>query len=421
MSERIAVIIPCYNHAAYIGAAIESVLAQSRRADRILVIDDGSKDGSEKVVMQYLPHGVEMWGRENRGAHCTLNELVRQAAKDCEFVQILNSDDRLLPDRLEFCLQKANQFAAKSVFATGLQVIDGAGQIMPPDAPRARWFHGAWSLGQQDGITLQEWLGQANFVATTTNVFARTEYLLGNPFRPYRYNHDYFFLATAALENQLSVDPAVHVEYRVHGSNTIATKPAPLMREMLRLHLDLYRTHAAALRERPSMRHRFFDFVRGSCSSISSLHEGMLQVALAQLITSQSDEQIELLCAGLNGPEFEVFPNHTLAGAYDGKNNLNAGVVLGKRLETLKEEMVRVKLDRDSLEKIARCRQKLLKCPWVRFGLFLGIGRPLTANMGKNVTEKLLYLSTTCRNHWWLRLGAKLRFPLSRELREGDY
>jgi glycosyltransferase involved in cell wall biosynthesis len=421
MSERIAVIIPCYNHAAYIGAAIESVLAQTRKADRILVIDDGSKDASEKVVMQYLPQGVELRSRENQGAHYTLNELVRQAAKDCDFVQILNSDDRLLPDRLASCLQKANQFAAKSVFATGLRVIDGQGEVMPQDAPRARWFHGAWSIGQQDGITLSEWLGQANFIATTTNVFARTEYLLENPFRPYRFNHDYFFLATAVLENQLYVDDAVHIEYRVHGNNTIATKPAPLIKEMLRLHLDLYRTHAAALRERPFMRNRFFDFIRGSSSSISSLHAGMLQVVLAQLIAGQSEEQIEQVCAALTGPEFDVFPNHILAGAFDGKNNLNAGFVLGKRLESLREELGRVKLDRDSLDRISRCRQKLLRCPWVRLGLLLGIGKPFTSNMGKTVPEKLLYLSTACRTHWWLRLGAKLRFPLARELREGVY
>lgn len=42
--SRIAVIIPVYNHAKFVGEAIESVLAQTRQADRILVIDDGSKD-----------------------------------------------------------------------------------------------------------------------------------------------------------------------------------------------------------------------------------------------------------------------------------------------------------------------------------------------------------------------------------------
>lgn len=421
MPERIAVIIPCYNHASFVGEAIESVLAQTRKADRILVIDDGSKDDSEKVLMQYIPKGVEIRGRENMGAHYTLNELVKQAAKDCDFVQILNSDDRLMPDRLEFCLQMAQQQPGKSVFASGLRVIGAEGQLMPVDAPRARWFHGAWSLGQQEGISLAEWLGQANFVATTTNIFAKASYLLDNPFRPYRYNHDYFFLATAVLENQLAVDPEVHVEYRVHGSNTISTRPAPLIREMLRLHLDLYHEHAETLRTQPSLRGRFYDFVRGSWNSISSMHAGMLQVALAQLMKDRTEEEIEDLCLNLSGPEFEVFPNHVLAGAFDGKNNLSANAVLGKRLEVLKTDLAQTKVERECLDKINRCRQKLLKCPWVRLGMFLGVARPLAGNLGKTAVEKHLFLSTTCQNHWWLKLGALLGFRTARELREGNF
>ena len=119
--------------------------------------------------------------------------------------------------------------------------------MLPEDAPRSRWFHGAWKLGGHDGIGMAEWLGQANFVATTSNILARTAYLRANPFRPYRFNHDYFFLVTAMLENQLQVCPEVLLEYRVHGSNTISTRPEPLMHEMLRMHLDLYRHQAPRL------------------------------------------------------------------------------------------------------------------------------------------------------------------------------
>lgn len=421
MSERIAVIIPCYNHSAYVGQAIESVLNQTHRAARILVIDDGSKDESMQVLNRYVPQGVEVWGRENRGAHNTLNELVGIAAKDCEYVQILNSDDRLLSDRLAFCLRQVRQATDKSVFASGLRVIDGKGEIMPEDSPRARWFHGAWSIGKQDGISLAEWLGQANFVATTTNVFARTSYLLANPFRPYRFNHDYFFLATAVLENQLSVDPEVQVEYRVHGSNTIATKPAPLIREMLRLNLDLYRKHATALLDNAQMRERFYDFVQGSANSISSLHSGLLHVALAQLIQGADEAQIETLCATLDGAEFDTFPNRALAAAYDGKNPLNSGVVLGKRLDSLKEQLTKAKSERESLEKLSRCRQKLLRSAWVRWGLLLGFAKPLLANQGKTPADKLHHLQQTCRSHWWMRLGVKLGSPFVRELAEGEF
>ena len=55
---RIAVIIPVYNHARYVGAALESVLAQTVKPWRILCIDDGSSDDSLAVCKRYTSQGV---------------------------------------------------------------------------------------------------------------------------------------------------------------------------------------------------------------------------------------------------------------------------------------------------------------------------------------------------------------------------
>ena len=420
MPDRIAVVIPCYNHAQYIGPALDSVLAQTRKPNRILVIDDGSKDRSPEVLELYRSKGVEVQCRENRGAHNTINELVELAARDCEWVAILNSDDRYLPTRLEKCLELASQQPGKSVFATGLQVIDGEGVMMAEDAPRSRWFHGAWSLGEQEGISIAGWLGQANFIATTSNVFARASYLKTYPFRPYRFNHDYFFLATAALENQIAICREVLVEYRVHGSNTIATRPEPLIREMLRLHLDLYKRHAAALIAHPDMRQRFYDFTRYAWESISSFHAGALQVLLAQMAAVQSDEDLEALTANFEGPELAEFPNRLLAGAFDGKTSLGSGAVLSKRLAEAKASYDEAKKDRDALEKLSRFRQKMLRSRWVRLGLIMGLAHPLVSNRGKKPHEKMLWLCDACQGNWWLKLGEKLGSRSAEQLRRGE-
>src|SRR6267143_855444 len=52
----VSVIIPVYNGQRYIGAALESVLAQTYRPVEILVIDDGSTDRSAAVLEAYSPH-----------------------------------------------------------------------------------------------------------------------------------------------------------------------------------------------------------------------------------------------------------------------------------------------------------------------------------------------------------------------------
>lgn len=419
MPERVAVIIPCYNHARYVGEALESVLAQTRKPDRVIVIDDGSKDDSVQVLRAFETRGVEVGAWENRGAHNTINELIERAAQDCDFVSILNSDDRYLPDRIAKCLEAARAHAGKSVFSTKLRVIDGEGAVMPEDAPRSRWFHGAWALGQQEGMELPEWLGQANFIATTSNIFARAAYLRANPMRDYRFIHDYFFLTTAALEQQIALVPEVLMEYRVHGSNTIATRPEPLIREMARQQLDLYRHHAESLRTQPEFRRRFYSYVRGTWSSISSLHSGLVQVALAQLATRAGDSDLEQIMAALQGPEFDEFPNKTLAAAHD-SSGMPSGDVLSRRVEALKAKLEDEKKDNEALEKLARFRQKLLASKWVRLGLLLGLCQSLVSNRGKKPHEKVLWLRETAESHWWLKLGEKLGSKSCRELRRGE-
>jgi len=419
MPERVAIVIPCYNHARFVGEALESALGQTRKPDRVIAIDDGSKDGSLEILHSFNGRGVEVHAQENQGAHAAINRLVELAATDCEWVAILNSDDRYLPPRIELALEAARQRPGQAVVATRLRVIGTDGEVLPDDAPRSRWFHGAWKLGGHDGIGLAEWLGQANFVATSSNILARTAYLQANPFRPYRFNHDYFFLATAMLENQLQVCPEVLLEYRVHGSNTISTRPEPLMREMLRMHLDLYRQQGPRLVASPELRKRFYAFARSSWDNISSFHAGLFQVALAQLAAKYSEEEIAALANGIQAPEFDEFPNKVLAGALGGETSITTVASLGRRLEELGAEQEQLKGEREALDRLSRYRHKMLRSRWVRLGLMLNACHALVSNRGKKPVEKLLWLRDTCSTNIWLRIGEKLGSQGAYDLRRG--
>ena len=102
MSLRVAVVIPLYNHAAYIGSAIRSALDQTRPPDSVIIVDDGSSDGSVEAARQVHDPRIRLETGPNRGAHLALRRAI-ELAEGHDLVAVLNSDDRFLPGRLARC------------------------------------------------------------------------------------------------------------------------------------------------------------------------------------------------------------------------------------------------------------------------------------------------------------------------------
>jgi hypothetical protein len=199
------------------------------------------------------------------------------------------------------------------------------------------------------------------------------------------------------------------MQYRVHGSNTITTRPEPLIREMLRMHLDLYHHYAAELKASPIMRQRFYEYSHALWENMSSGHAGMLQVMLAQLAQSATPDQLEALAASLPGPEFEVAPNRTLAGAYDGQEPLSAAV-LSRKIDQLRLEQDQLKTDRAALDGLSlACAPNSAPSRWVALGRRAG-GRQVAHPQRRQQShaEKLAKLQQHCAHSRWLQLGARL-------------
>ena len=99
----VSVILTCFNRARYIGEAIESVLNQLVPADEIMVVDDGSTDGSQDVVRGYADRGVQLIEQPNRGPSAARNTGIKAARS--EYVLPVDSDDMLLPHCIETLTQ----------------------------------------------------------------------------------------------------------------------------------------------------------------------------------------------------------------------------------------------------------------------------------------------------------------------------
>jgi hypothetical protein len=97
MSQLISILIPCYNAERWIAQAIESALAQTYQPIEIVVVDDGSTDGSLDIIRRFGSH-IRWETGPNRGGNAARNRLLELAR--AQWVQYLDADDYLLPDKL---------------------------------------------------------------------------------------------------------------------------------------------------------------------------------------------------------------------------------------------------------------------------------------------------------------------------------
>ena len=99
MSEgvSVSVVVPTYNRAALLGECLDSLLNQDRRPEEILVVDDGSSDGTPDVVRS-KDGPVRYLRQENAGKAAALNRAL--AAVSGEAVWIVDDDDLAPPDAL---------------------------------------------------------------------------------------------------------------------------------------------------------------------------------------------------------------------------------------------------------------------------------------------------------------------------------
>lgn len=128
MAGTVSVVIPCYNGAAFLGEAIRSALDQSPAPLEVIVVDDGSTDGSAAIARAFSE--VEVIEQPNAGVSVARNTGLARARGD--HVVFLDADDILLPGALAAGAEALDADAARVMVYGGTEVIDAAGRPIKP-------------------------------------------------------------------------------------------------------------------------------------------------------------------------------------------------------------------------------------------------------------------------------------------------
>lgn len=101
MNPLVSIIIPVYNKASFVRETLESALGQTYQHTEIVVVDDGSTDGSFQILKEYFakyPDKIQLIDQENQGVSVATN--IGIAAAKGEYIQFLDADDILSPNKI---------------------------------------------------------------------------------------------------------------------------------------------------------------------------------------------------------------------------------------------------------------------------------------------------------------------------------
>ena len=211
----VSVVIPAFNQARFLPAAIESALAQTYRDREIIVVDDGSTDETPAVAQRY-GDGVRYVRQANTGLAGARNTGIDRARG--AFVALLDSDDVWLPCFLEHMLGVADAHPRSAVYFSAWRYINSAGSLLP-EPPHAH------AVPQ---TMMYRALLRANFIVPSSVVMRRPAVVSAGLFdQQFRRLEDWELWIRLLRQGQtLAGSTACHLHYRVHGESLSADSTA---------------------------------------------------------------------------------------------------------------------------------------------------------------------------------------------------
>lgn len=126
--KKVSIILCFYNEEKYLAQAIDSVLAQTYRNFELIIINDGSTDGSDAIIKQYSDERIiYRINDENRRLAYSRNRGLELATGD--YIGFFDGDDIMLPDKMEKQVRYLAEHKDIDLLSGGYQYMDAQGTV----------------------------------------------------------------------------------------------------------------------------------------------------------------------------------------------------------------------------------------------------------------------------------------------------
>lgn len=207
----IAIVITSYNYAEFLGEAIDSALTQHHPA-RVVVVDDGSADGSAEVIRSYGADVTSVF-QFNAGQAAAWNAGHRIV--DSDYVVFLDSDDRLLPHATAVVANQVGLHRPSKVHWR-MRMIDAAGRDRDVELPS-----GPLPSGDRLSTVIEYGMDPGHNMPSSGNAWSREflDAVMPMPPQPFRLAPDTYLLGLSPLFGATLAVEQVCSQYRSHHRN----------------------------------------------------------------------------------------------------------------------------------------------------------------------------------------------------------
>lgn len=236
-TPRTTVIITSFNYAEYLRQAIDSVLAQTDTDFELLIVDDGSTDGSAAYAREYVDPRLQVVVQPHRGPGAARNAGLRAARG--RYIAFLDADDVWIPEKLAMQSELLDRRADIGLVYACFGVID---------ADRRMLSSGRGFLGAKPSGAIFRHLLTGNVIGTPSTICFRRDLVADGQSafdETGAYSEDWHFYLRTALGTRIHYLPRTLAYHRQHSKN-MSGHVATFMRQVQhtgRFGLDLAREH----------------------------------------------------------------------------------------------------------------------------------------------------------------------------------